>query len=361
MIKGAQSVFVTLNDQSKHEAEVVGVDPKTDLALLRVDVGRALPTVSFGDSNLTRVGDWVVAVGNPFGLGGSVSAGVVSARGRDIQSGPYDDYLQFDASINRGNSGGPLFNVRGEVIGVNTAIYSPSGGNVGIGFAVPAAVAVPVVSALESDGQVNRGWIGLRVQQVTPELAESLNLESVHGALVSAVEEGSPADRAGIKRGDVILSINGQEIMKMRQLVRIIGSRPPRTSVELGLFRGTDHLTVKAELGSLAPVSGASFDREDEPVRGRLGVQLSKLDPRSREMWNIDPTSKGVLVVGVADDSPAARSRLRAGDVILSVSRRLVKSPADVVANVNGHKTDRPLLLLVARDGFERYLAVKLS
>lgn len=362
VIEGASKVTVTLDDGSKHAAKVVGVDPKTDLAVLRIEVDRVLPSVRFGDSDQTRVGDWVVAVGNPFGLGGSLSAGVVSARGRDIRSGPYDDYLQFDASINRGNSGGPLFNTRGEVIGVNTAIYSPSGGNVGIGFAVPAAIAQPVVTALESHGQVDRGWIGVRVQEVTPALAESLSLESPSGALVAAVEPGSPADSADIQRGDVIVGVAGEAVDSMRDAVRAIGSHSNRARIDVELMRDGERRTVTATLVSPpSAASDAATLKKEPPARGGLGVHLSDLDESARRQWRLDSGSTGAVIVGVVPKSPAARSRLRPGDVIVSVNRERVESARDVVAAISQHDTERPVLLLVQRDGMERYLAIELG
>ena len=362
VIDGASEVTVTLDDGSKHSAEVVGTDPKTDLAVLKIDAGRTLPTVRFGDSDDTRVGDWVVAVGNPFGLGGSVSAGVVSARGRDIQSGPYDDYLQFDASINRGNSGGPLFNTRGEVIGVNTAIYSPSGGNVGIGFAVPAALAEPVVASLEAHGQVDRGWIGIRVQGVTPALAESLSLQEAEGALVTAVEPDSPADKAGIKRGDVIVSVERERVERMRDAVRAIGSHPNRAKIDLEIIRDGKSRTLTATLASPpASLAQKSTTTEKTVPRGRLGVQLADVSKSAAERWEIEPGTAGAVIVGVAPDSPAAQSKLRPGDVIVSVNREPVEDAQAVARAIGRHDAERPVLLLVQRAGVERYLAIKLG
>ena len=252
VVKGADSVTVTLQDGRKLEARVAGVDPKTDLALLEVDADDALPTVELGDSDRTRVGDWVVAVGSPFGLGGTVTAGIVSARGRDIGSGPYDDYLQLDAPINRGNSGGPLFDRGGRVVGVNTAIFSPTGGNVGIGFAIPANVAKPVLESLRTDGKVDRGWLGVEIQHVDETMAEALGLEEPKGALIASVMEDGPADRASLRPGDVIVSFSGERVETMRDLPRIVAGIQSGAEVEIEVWRDGRSETLTATIGAQA-------------------------------------------------------------------------------------------------------------
>ncbi|HUN46798.1 MAG TPA: Do family serine endopeptidase, partial [Stellaceae bacterium] len=239
VIDGSEKVTVILQDDSKHVAKIVGRDTKTDLALLKIDNGgKPLPAVSFGDSGAEQVGDWVVAVGNPFGLGGTVSAGIISAQGRDIHSGPYDNFLQIDAPINRGNSGGPTFNLKGEVIGINTAIYSPNGGSVGIGFAIPSNLAKPVIDQLREHGKVSRGWLGVQIQEVTPAIAKSMSLPNDHGALVADVTKGSPAEKAGFKQGDVIESFNGHQIEKLRDLPIMVAETPVGTDAKVTVRRG---------------------------------------------------------------------------------------------------------------------------
>ena len=249
VIDKADEIIVILQDGRELEAELIGTDPKTDLAVLRVEAGRPLPVVRWGDSDTVEVGDWAIAIGNPFGLGGSVTAGIVSARGRDIKSGPYDDYLQVDAPINRGNSGGPLFDQLGNVIGVNTAIFSPSGGNVGIGFAIPANMAKTIVEDLIDDGTVDRGWLGVSIQPVTPEIADAIGLEKAAGALIAEVNEGSPAEDGGLKRGDVILDFGGTEIESVKDLTRSVAASGPGTKADVRVFRKGEVKTVTVKTG----------------------------------------------------------------------------------------------------------------
>jgi len=250
VVEDATDVKVVTNDGKEHPAKVIGTDPKTDLALVKIDDGKDLPHVSFAGAE-SRVGDWVVAVGNPFGLGGTVTAGIVSARGRDIGAGPYDDFLQIDAPINKGNSGGPAFNLNGEVIGVNTAIYSPSGGSVGIGFAIPAHTATQVIKSLMDNGKVVRGWLGVQIQPVTEDLAASIGLDKPHGAMVTEPQDGSPALKAGIQAGDAIIAVNGQSIEDAKDLARKIAAYPPKTVVDITVWRGGAEKVVKVDLGTL--------------------------------------------------------------------------------------------------------------
>ncbi|MDP9095392.1 MAG: Do family serine endopeptidase, partial [Pseudomonadota bacterium] len=251
VIDGADEISVTLTDNTTLKAKLVGKDDRVDLALLKVETDHPLTAVSFGDSDTSRVGDWVLAIGNPFGLGGSVTAGIVSARGRDIRQGPYDDFIQTDAAINRGNSGGPLFNMNGEVIGINTAIYSPSGGSVGIGFSVPANLAKPVIMQLREYGHARRGWLGVRIQQVTPDIAEAIGLKDVQGAMVAGMNDGGPADKAGIHNGDVILKFNGQDVKEMRTLPRLVAETEVGKQVPVVLWRDHKEVTVQASTGEL--------------------------------------------------------------------------------------------------------------
>ena len=352
VVKGAESVTVTLQDGHALEARIAGIDPKTDLALLEVDAGGSLPVVEFGDSDRTRVGDWVVAVGNPFGLGGTVTAGIVSGRGRDIGSGPYDDYLQLDAPINRGSSGGPLFDRSGRVVGVNTAIFSPSGGNVGIGFAIPANVAKPVIESLRTDGKVDRGWLGVRIQRIGETMAEALGLEAPKGALVASVMPDGPAASAGLRPGDVILSFAGEPLDTMKDLPRIVAGVESGTEVDIEVWRDGARETLSATIGAqgrdtLAMAATTNGDGT------KLGVMLA---PQG------EPDKAGVTIAEVAPGSPAARNGLRPGDVIVQAGSKMVSSPDDVAGAVRAAASgDKPVLLLVERGDHRRYVAIELD
>ena len=352
VVKGADAVTVTLQDGRTLEAQIVGVDPKTDLALIEVDAGESLPVVSFGDSDRTRVGDWVVAVGNPFGLGGTVTAGIVSGRGRDIGSGPYDDFLQIDAPINRGNSGGPLFDRSGRVVGVNTAIFSPTGGNVGIGFAIPANVAKSVVESLRTDGRVDRGWLGVHIQHVDETLAEALGLEDAKGALVASVMEDGPAHAAGLRPGDVILAFNGRPVDTMKDLPRIVAEVDSGTEIEMDVWRDGAKRTLAATIGTQGREALASA-RATDGDGVQLGVMLA---PRGT------PGKAGVTIAEVAPGSPAARNGLRPGDVIVRAGSATVNGPDDVAGAVRSAASeDKPVLLLVERGDHRRYVAIDLD
>lgn len=362
---GADDIIVSLDDGTELKAELKGVDEKTDLALLKVETDEPLPYVTFGDSSQVRVGDVVVAVGNPFGLGGTVTSGIVSATGREIGSGPYDDFLQIDAPINRGNSGGPTFNLKGEVVGVNTAIFSPSGGSVGIGFAISSNLAKEVVADLMDDGRVERGWLGVQIQGLDEDLAASLGLDRPRGALVSSVQPGSPAEKAGIRRGDVVLSFDGQPIEKVGQLSRAVAAVEAGQRSEIVVWRDGQEQRLTAEIGTMPTgdeVAAVEPEAEgtDQP---RLGLALAPLTPAQRQELGVADQPGGVLVTEVVPGGPADAKGIAPGDVILSVDKEPVREPSDVVAAVRkahgeGRKT---VLLYVARNGTVRFEAIPLA
>ncbi len=367
VIENADEIKVILSDNTKLDATLVGKDPKTDLALLRVKTPHKLTAVSWGDSDVARVGDWVLAIGNPFGLGGTVTAGIVSARARDINAGPYDDFIQTDAPINRGNSGGPMFNMKGEVIGINTAIYSPSGGSVGIGFAIPSNLAKPIVEQLKSSGNIKRGWIGVRIQNVTDDIAQSLGLQKTTGALVSSIEDKSPAAKAGIKAGDVILSFGGHEVSEMRRLPRIVAETPLNASVPMLVWRNGHETTLQIKVGELpadqtAATAGDKEDgKADKPSVQRveqLGMKLAAITPALRQRYQLDEKAKGVLVAEVDGNADASDKGIRAGDLIVEANQAPIATPADLIAKVKDVPVGRPILLLVEHSGDARYVAV---
>lgn len=326
VIADADSISVRLSDDRQFSADVVGTDEKTDLALLKIDADD-LAISTLGDSDTTRVGDWVVAIGNPFGLGGTATVGIVSARGRDIRSGPYDDYMQIDASINRGNSGGPVFNTAGEVVGVNTAIFSPNGGSVGIGFAIPVNQVRSIVDELKSKGSIDRGWLGVQLQDLNEDLADSLGLESQRGALVADVVHDSPAKHAGIEVGDVILGYAGQDIKNAKELARLVGGADGGDKISLSIWRDSDLLDLDVQLGD-AETSIAAAGTEQQ--LDDLGFSLAPLTDELRRRLNVDPEVSGVVVVKVDPDGKAAEHGLRSGDILVQADRKPVESPADL-------------------------------
>ncbi len=364
VIEGAGEIMVTLNDGTRYPAALKGTDPKTDLALLKIDAPRALPHVTFGDSDRVRAGDWVVAIGNPFGLGGTVTAGIVSARGRDIQSGPFDDFIQIDAPINRGNSGGPLFDGSGKVIGVNTAIFSPNGGSVGIGFAIPASLAETIVADLRAGGTVERGWLGVQIQSVTDEIAESLGLDKTAGALVATVVPDSPAAKAGIKAGDVILQGNGTPIDGAKDLSRLVASLKPHTALKLTAWRQGTTRSIKVDIGS-SPSSVAGLAPNSAPgdAGSGLGLSLAPLTPELRARYGVADSVQGAMVVEVDRSGVAARQGVRPGDIIVMVGQDKVAGPDDVAAGVAQATRQKrgSVLLLLDRQGDQRFLAVPLA
>jgi len=372
VIEGADEIIINFTNGSKLKVvKVLGHDAKTDLALLKVEPKEPLKAVTFGDSSKMRVGDWVMAIGNPFGLGGTVTVGIISAKKRDINAGPYDDFLQTDAAINRGNSGGPLFNMDGEVIGVNTAIISPSGGSIGIGFAVPSNSAVQVVDQLKQFGETRRGWLGVHVQNVTDEIAESLGMKDASGALVANVSPASPAAAAGIQPSDVILKFDGQPVENMRSLPRAVAATAVGKAVPVQLLRKGQTLDVTVTVGRL-PETDETEDQEPrapqdeaEPVHVELlGLSISQLTDSLRSQFNIGKTVDGVLITKVEPGSPAAQKDVKAGDVIVEVTQEKVTDPQEVLARVEAvKKSGRKTVLLLISDakGGLRFVAVPMG
>jgi len=362
VIDGANKVQVKLEDGREFTAKIVGTDAKTDLALLKIKAAKGLPYVKFGDSAKLRVGNVVLAVGNPFGLGGTVTAGIVSARNRDINAGPYDDFIQTDAAVNQGNSGGPLFDTNGDVVGVNTAIYSPNGGSVGIGFAIPANLAKSVVAQLRDHGNVERGWLGVKIQAVSPAIAQAIGLDSGMGAIIADVTPNSPAAKAGLRQGDVVLAYNGKIVKTMRDLPSMVATTRAGEVAKLDLWRGGIKTSVAVTIGQLKAEQVASAS--EQPVipgstaSGFLGAHLAVLDDNTRAQLKLPDTAKGVVIAQVDPDGRAAAAGLRSGDVIEKVGSTPVASPADVdkaFAKTKQHA----VLLLVNRGGETLFVGVK--
>ncbi len=377
VIDGADEIIINFVDGSKLKVDkVIGRDPKTDIALLKVTPKKPLKSVPLGVSAKMLVGDWVLAIGNPFGLGGSVTLGIISAKQRDINSGPYDDYLQTDAAINKGNSGGPLFNMDGEVIGINTAIISPTGGSIGIGFSVPSDTVATVVEQLKQWGEVRRGWLGVKLQTVTDEIAETIGLPEANGALVAGVSPSSPASAAGLEGGDVILRFDGKDVSKMRGLPRIVAQTPIDKTVDVEILRGGQKKTIKVKVGRLLededkpepaalPGAGAGESAKPAPkLQAMIGLKLSPLTDDLRKKFGIDQKLKGVAVVEIDPQSPAAQKNIKVGDVIVEAGQQPVTSPEDVAGSIERvKKAGRKAVLLRVEDGKGdlRFVAVPIT
>jgi serine protease Do len=368
VVGDASKVEVTLHDDSKYPAKIIGRDPKTDIALLKIKADKPLPYVTFGDSSTAQVGDWVMAVGNPFGLGGTVTTGIISARGRDIHSGPFDDFLQIDAPINRGNSGGPTFNLDGQVIGINTAIYSPNGGSVGIGFAVPSDLAKTVVAQLEEHGKVSRGWLGVQIQEVTPAIASSLGLHGEHGALVAVVSPSSPGAKAGLKQGDVILTFNGSEVTRLRDLPRLVAETAPDTGTKMKVWRNGQTVELQATLGELPNneqvASATNGGEQDESARAdALGMHLAPLTSQLRRELHSGKEVQGVVITQVDPGSAAAEVGLSEGDVVVAIDQQPVNTPEQAAAKLKeaAASPKKSALLLLNRRGVTQYVGLNLS
>ncbi|MGI9310115.1 MAG: Do family serine endopeptidase [bacterium] len=362
VIEDADEIEVVFDDGTRVPATLKGEDKKTDLALLQINLERKLPYLKFGDSDAARVGDWVVAIGNPFGLGGSTTSGIISARGRDIRAGPLDDFIQIDAPINRGNSGGPLFNTRGEVIGVNSAIYSPTGGSVGIGFAIPSSMASNVIVQLRDNGVVRRGYLGVYIQGVTEEIAESLGLSAAAGALVTRVVADSPAQHAGIETGDVVIEYNGVEVEKMRDLPKLVALTENQTEVEIVIWRDEKRRELQVEIGS-SDEQQVALDAPSAASRSRLGLTVSTLNAENREQYGIAANAEGVVIVDIVADGTAAGRGLREGDLIKQINQRAVNAPDELIAAIQAARDSgrSSVLLLVERDERTRFVAVPLE
>lgn len=366
VIDGADEIVIEFFDGRELDAKLIGTDPKTDLALLKVEADEPLPFVSFGDSDLARVGDWVMAIGNPLGQGFSVSAGIVSARNRSLR-GTYDDFIQTDAAINRGNSGGPLFNMDGEVIGVNTAIISPNGGSIGLGFSMSSNVVSRVVGQLQNFGETRRGWLGVRIQDVDPDMAEALGLEKVAGAMVSSVPEG-PAQEAGMLAGDVILTFDGKEVEDTRELVRMVADTEVGKAVRVVVFREGKTVTLKVVLGrrenaEQAEILPASVQPDVQKPAEGLGMTFSGLTDEIRQQLQLKDGATGVAVLGVEEGTDAFDKGIRAGDVITEVGQQKVETPADVTAAFDAAREAgrKSVLLLVRRGGDPRFVGLSLE
>jgi serine protease Do len=369
VVENATRVTVTLHDETEYEAEIVGRDPRTDLALLKIDGRGDLPTAQWGDSEQARIAEPVLAIGNPFGLGGSATLGIISALARDLGIGPYDEFLQTDASINRGNSGGPLFNSRGEVIGVATAIFSPGGGNIGLGFATPSAIARSVVEELRETGEVTRGWIGVAIQPVNQDLASGLGLDAPRGVVVADVTTGAPADEAGIEVGDVMLEFGGETIDEQSRLPRLVADTEIGSTVPVTVWRDGEEVTLEITVGDLSRAPGMPDvgteqpEPEDTDAQGGLGLQLSPLDPQVRDRLGLGSDASGVLIAGVEPNSVAAERGLRTGDLIVRVGRQAVEQPQEVVQAVRDaqERGDQTVLMLIQREATSRFVALPLS
>ncbi|MEX6505603.1 Do family serine endopeptidase [Jiella sp. M17.18] len=362
VVDGGSKYTVVMDDGTEYDAKLVGTDKRTDLALLKVTPkdGKTFTYVEFGDDSKVRVGDWVVAVGNPFGLGGSVTAGIVSARGRDIGAGPYDDFLQIDAAVNRGNSGGPAFNLNGQVIGINTAIFSPSGGNVGIAFAIPASVAKDVIQSLKQNGSVERGWLGVQIAPVTSDIAEAVGLSEAKGAIVTLPDNETPASKAGIETGDVITAVNGDTVADPRELARKVADYRPGTTVDVTVWRNNQAKQIKVTLGNLSKLDEAASVTSDKGT----GAPVS---PSSLSGYGITVTPSddgaGVVITDVDPDSAAADKGMRPGDTIVAVNGKSVASQDDVRQALNAaSKAGRKAALFQLKNGDQnRFVALPVA
>lgn len=361
VVKGAKSVTVTLDDGTELAAKIIGRDARTDLAVLKLEAGdRKFPFIELGDSASVRPGEWVVAMGNPFGLGGTVTAGIVSAKGRDIGAGPYDQFIQIDAPINQGNSGGPLFTQDGKVVGVNSAILSPSGGSIGIGFAIPANVVKSVVAELEKSGHVTRGYAGLEMQSIDPEMAKALHLTGPDGALVAGVAPDGPSAKAGITPGDVIREVDGRAVKNPRELAMQVSSVKPGENVTFAVLRDGKPLTIVLTVAEM-PREHQQAAADEQGGHGKVGLALAPISPELRDRLDLPKSTKGAVVSGVQPGSPAEQAGIRPGDVIVGVGSQQVASPEDAVRAIRSAGKEHNLALRILRDGHPAFVAVNLT
>jgi serine protease Do len=369
VIADAEEITVSLDDNSQYKATVIGKDSKTDLAVLKINAGKPLPYVSFGESDGIRVGDWVIAIGNPYGLGGTVTAGIISARARDINAGPFDDFLQTDAAINRGNSGGPMFNMKGEVVGINTAIFSPTGGSVGIGFAVPSSLAEPIIKQLREGKKITRGWLGVKIQAVSPEIAESLGMKEPKGALVVGMTPNSPAKKAKIESGDVIVRFNGKEIDTMRKLPRVVAETPIGKEVDIEVVRNGKVKKLEVTVGKMDE-SEEKKPAEEKPSEAParkgetvLDMQLTPITDEIRSEYGLAASARGILVMEMKEGSVAQKKGIEAGDVIVEAGQKPMRTVADfkdAITYVKDMKR-KSILLYLLRDGETLFMALPIE
>ncbi|MBL8687180.1 MAG: Do family serine endopeptidase [Alphaproteobacteria bacterium] len=364
VIEGATRISVRLYDNRVFQAKLIGADPKTDLALLKIESSKPFPFVPWGDSEKTKIGEWIMAIGNPFGLGGSVSIGIISASQRNIHNGPYDDYLQTDAAINQGNSGGPMFNMRGEVIGINTAIISPSGGSVGLGFAISANLARDIIDQLRQNGRVLRGWIGVNIQSVSDDMAASLGLAPGTGALVSGVVANSPAEKAGLKKGDVIAKINNRDLTSARLLPRMVAALPIGSKIPVDIFRNKTPITLQLDVQELPEKTTGDTTSTTQQNAGvhipELGLIVSPLDANLRRRFDIPKQVQGLVILNVESGSVTAQKGLKTGDVVHEINQKPIRQANDIVATLKeaqekGHKV---LTVLIIRQGDYQWVAL---
>ncbi len=371
VIAGADEITVNFADGTKLKAELIGKDPKVDIAILRVKPDKPLKFVKFGDSKASRIGDWVMAIGNPLGLSGTVTLGIVSAINRDINSGPYDSFIQTDAAINRGNSGGPLFNMNGEVIGINTAIISPSGGSIGLGFSIPSSLARNVVEQLVKFGETRRGWLGVQIQTVTEEIAETIGLDKAKGAMIVDVVPNGPAAASGIKSGDVILTFDGKEVKQMRDLPRIVADTPVEKEVEVVVLRKGKEVTLGVAVGRLEDgekqiaANKKKFEKKStEKVKSALGMTLGEITDELREAENIDAEIKGVYILKVEEGSNAGDKNIATGEIIIEIGQEAVANADDVLERIEALKKDgrkNALLMISTKTGDIRFVVVRMG
>lgn len=362
VVENVDEIEVVLDDGTRIPAELRGTDKKTDLALLEIKTDKPLPYVEFGNSDDAQVGDWVIAIGNPFGLGGTTTSGIISARGRDVRSGQLNDFIQIDASINRGNSGGPLFNIKGQVIGVNSMIYSPNGGSVGIGFAIPSAMANNVIAQLQENGVVQRGYLGVYIQELTAEIAESLGLQDESGALVTEVIKNSPARAAGIEPGDVIRKYDGRKVATMRDLPRLVALTKENREVDIELWRNNHNHNIRVTIG-MPDAPSVAGTREEHSKNLQLGLELAEANESHIEKYGLTEGTSGVIIVDVDPQSMAARRGLREGDIIRRIDRTDVSAPDDVVKAIkqSKEKEKKSILLLVQKGDHSRFVVVPIT